>query len=151
MDRKRPSFLKAARCTQSLADWAPADLAASSHMTGHSGHGGDWVLEHQIGQVDAAIELTGSQRAHWHHDLNAVEISENAAATELDEQAASWQAAGTLPERFDVHEDTWSELQGSSLTFASADSTQQATLIVESQAEASLQAIAVPDVEVAPM
>jgi hypothetical protein len=43
-----------------LAQYTSADVAASTDLTGSSSEGGDWVLEKQIGEVEAAsISVAG--------------------------------------------------------------------------------------------
>ena len=46
-----------------VADYTEADVAVSTNLTGAAALGGDWDLEHTIGQIDAAnLELTSFSR-----------------------------------------------------------------------------------------
>lgn len=48
-----------------LAALTGADIAASDDVTGHFSLGGDWELEHHVGQIDATIAVSDWSLDHW--------------------------------------------------------------------------------------
>ena len=58
-----------------LAEMTRADIAASNDLTGHHGLGGDWDLEYQAGQIEAAVTVSGSTQQSWNATLAAPSLS----------------------------------------------------------------------------
>ncbi len=58
-----------------FAQLAQADVAASTDLTGHASLGGDWLLEYQIGQVEAILPFNQEITAHWHGLLQTTHVS----------------------------------------------------------------------------
>jgi hypothetical protein len=48
-----------------LARLTGASVAASTDLTGHTELGGDWVLEHQVGRIDASVIVDAAAVAEW--------------------------------------------------------------------------------------
>ncbi|WP_418315025.1 VCBS domain-containing protein [Piscinibacter sakaiensis] len=48
-----------------IAELTGADVAASADLTGHSAGGGNWVLEYQAGQIEAALAPSAVARLQW--------------------------------------------------------------------------------------
>lgn len=55
-----------------IANLTGADIAASTDLTGASQFGGDWALEHQTGQIEAAIAVTSAGQVNWNQVMMAV-------------------------------------------------------------------------------
>ncbi len=60
---------------QRLAALTRADVSASSNLTGNAALGGDWVLEYQVGQVQAPTVASASALAGWQNDLLAYSVT----------------------------------------------------------------------------
>ncbi|MDA8967763.1 DUF4347 domain-containing protein, partial [bacterium] len=56
-----------------IASLTEADVAASSDDTGHTIHGGDWILEHEIGSIEHATIFSEEFQQSWAKKL-AVQI-----------------------------------------------------------------------------
>ncbi|MCA9078986.1 MAG: DUF4347 domain-containing protein, partial [Planctomycetaceae bacterium] len=50
---------------QLLADLTGADIAASTDDTGHESLSGNWVLELQIGSIEAMVTISGEMQQRW--------------------------------------------------------------------------------------
>ena len=67
---------------QLWADATASNVAASIDTTGHLSRGGDWALEHTIGDVDTAIALSDQAQDDWLDELAA--FAPLTVTTELD-------------------------------------------------------------------
>ncbi|NND60700.1 MAG: DUF4347 domain-containing protein, partial [Gammaproteobacteria bacterium] len=57
-----------------LSDLTGADVAASDDLTGAASLGGDWVLEHTVGRVEASIAVSADAQRDWDAVLATPEL-----------------------------------------------------------------------------
>lgn len=60
-----------------IAELTDADVAASTDTTGHSDHGGDWILEYKLGQIETALPLSSQLQDNWQHILAEETVADN--------------------------------------------------------------------------
>lgn len=61
---------------ESIGELTQADVAASDDLTGHASLGGDWVLEHEYGDVETRAVFSLDVQASWIGDLHLANIDE---------------------------------------------------------------------------
>lgn len=60
-----------------ISNLTGADVAASDNPTGHELMGGDWVLEYQLGDIEADLPLNTELQGDWVHVLAEETIADN--------------------------------------------------------------------------
>ncbi|NNJ97978.1 MAG: DUF4347 domain-containing protein, partial [Gammaproteobacteria bacterium] len=78
-----------------LSRLSGADVAASDDLTGETRLGGDWELEHQVGDIETGLAVSLNAQQQWHHVL-APPVFQNAGPYNIDEGASAATAVGDV-------------------------------------------------------
>ena len=76
------------RFVERFSQVTDADVAASSDVTGHQSHGGDWELEYQVGTIDSTQVFSVNIIESWNHLLpvtaspDSYSVDENSSLTQ---------------------------------------------------------------------
>ncbi|NEO86916.1 MAG: CHAT domain-containing protein [Spirulina sp. SIO3F2] len=82
----------------SIANLTQLDVAASINATGSANYGGDWQLEHQIGEIEVGNPFTPEMLSHWDGKLATLTVtsSADAGAGSLRQRIQTDAAAGDM-------------------------------------------------------
>jgi hypothetical protein len=67
-----------------LAALTGADVAASTNLTGHASAGGDWQLEHVVGQVDTPVAFSAVLVQDWRHVIATLTVTNSSDVVDGD-------------------------------------------------------------------
>ncbi len=102
------------RLIDRLATLIDTDIAASDDLTGHQSLGGDWELEHQVGQIDSTIAVSDWSQEHW-HGLLATTSGDTAiwrANVDTSPNAAAWDGSSFGPATNTANVGSWRIIDG---------------------------------------
>ena len=80
----------------SIAALTDADVAASDNATGHADYGGDWLLEYQVGAIDASWTVSDATQDAWRGKLNIHTVTTTSDIVDVGDGLLSLREAITL-------------------------------------------------------